>query len=760
MRKAAATVSKRKIVAVFCLSLFALVGLVGVITNLSASADEAYIIKMPNAHVVDPANPTNEAVWDFGNNESVILDIQTSDNNPTVTPSNGVQASFSGGGNDAKANFRGLVSGDICNVYEFEFREVTDTNPFTTIAACNYDSSTDKSAISFASTVGGLPGNSVELLVNKRQSQPTENSFTIFYDSVTTGSTENKVNIDVDGTVVGVTLTGMTFDSTTEKSVADRDALFGSTPTAYFTVDENFNSETMQLAISGSDNYHSALTVNNSIATLAGVNVPGDSIHFGIEPKGGQTDPDDPPHPGQRTTANVTLTSSDAAHRSSYAVAGIRINGEGIDIGCDLAIDPDCSIPETLVKDDFEFNYDAENDSGVVTFTFGTVFDHRFVGNIIITGADNTILKTINVADAINYADKLSCLTHTQGQEILFETTVPLSTEYHIVADVEDNPETNTCIANFLWTSNEEAKGTDEYIGHSRLELLSVEWTPIGGGDKIVISKEDFNKPLTEAQKNAGMVIDFFEGDEHSPGSLVISADAVVTMGIVPEYGYQVTGFGVNEAIVTTGEEISQFTFPVGTGNFHIGAEVTKTEDLVASNTDKVTGGSIELGGAEIATGTALLTVSDADISDDQIDNFKNAAGDYAVSTYLDIKLDQIFLKGSGDEYWNGAELDELTHEATVTIKLAKGVDGNTVVIVHEKHDGTYEVIPTTYNAKDHTITFKTSSFSNYAVASKTVDNANTRDKVIAYLVLFICSAATMVTLGVHTKKQKAKLNN
>ncbi len=603
-------------------------------TNNPPVQSGAYVIRMPNAHASDLVNPSNDAVWEFNETESVTMSIQTNDNNPTVTPSNGMQASFSGGAADAKASFSGTINDDVCDTYNFTFSDPNSNFPDTP-ASCTYDSNTSKSVISVPTNIN-LPGDSIDFDITKKQSQPVANPFTVFYDSVTTGSTETKVNFDVDGTTVGVTLTGMTYDSNTNKSVSSRDALLGANPTAYFTVDNNFNADTMQFAVSGSEQYHQVLAVNNNVITLTGLNVAEDSIHFGIEVigNGDEPGPDHPDHPGQPTVAKVTVTSSDDAHSGSYAYAGIFLNERGIDMNCDVDHDTACAPARTINA--FEYNYDEENDNNEVTFQFGTRFDRKFVGTITIVGENSQILKTINIANEIVYEDKLSCLKHTHGQELSFRTQVPKSSEYGIIVDTEQNPEENTCIANFLWTSNEEAKNSDEYIGHSHLDLLSVEWTPIGGGEKIIINKEDFNEPLTEAQQNAGMVLEFDPGDDHHPGSLVVSADAVVTMGIVPEYGYQVRSFGVNAAIVTTGEAISEFTFPVGVGNFHLGAEVEKTSDLVATNTEKVTGGTIELGGAEIATGTALLTVSDADIDDEQVNKFKDAAEGYNVSTYLD----------------------------------------------------------------------------------------------------------------------------
>ena len=87
------------------------------------------------------------------------------------------------------------------------------------------------------------------------------------------------------------------------------------------------------------------------------------------------------------------------------------------------------------------------------------------------------------------------------------------------------------------------------------------------------------------------------------------------------------------------------------------------------------------------------------------------------------------------------------------------------------KHDGTYEIIPTTYNKETNTITFATTSFSNYAIASKTNsleqnseaikdDNSNpkTGDNILAYSIIFVISLLGIVTISVaNRKKQHSK---
>ncbi|MBR1910450.1 MAG: leucine-rich repeat domain-containing protein [Lachnospiraceae bacterium] len=207
-----------------------------------------------------------------------------------------------------------------------------------------------------------------------------------------------------------------------------------------------------------------------------------------------------------------------------------------------------------------------------------------------------------------------------------------------------------------------------------------------------------------------------------------------VVFEFVPEYGYQLTGITINEQPMDASNIMNRFEFTMpNAGNIHFGATFTKTDDVVKSNTDKVSDGSISIGGGELDGGTARLSVSDVTLSAAQIGNFATAASGYDVASYLDIDLEQIFYKGKSDadDVWAN-DIEELNNDATITLTLADGVDGDEIVIVHEKHDGTYEIIPATYNATSNTITFKTSSFSNYAIASKSSGLTDAEKKAAA----------------------------
>lgn len=242
------------------------------------------------------------------------------------------------------------------------------------------------------------------------------------------------------------------------------------------------------------------------------------------------------------------------------------------------------------------------------------------------------------------------------------------------------------------------------------------------------------------------------------PGSKVI-------LRLKPDYGYQLTSITINDKKLVAGKEQSTFEYIMPDTNVHISGIFEKVDDKVNAKSDKVKNGTIELSKKEIDTGSVILSVEDINLSKKQISNFEKSANGYNISSYLDISLSQVIYKGTQESVWKN-ELRELNNPAKITLKLEDGIDGNEVVIVHEKHNGTYEIIPTTYNSETNTITFSTTSFSNYAIASKTVAvqndqkdntiNPKTGDNVIIYIVLFAIAILGIITLViVNIKKSK-----
>lgn len=353
----------------------------------------------------------------------------------------------------------------------------------------------------------------------------------------------------------------------------------------------------------------------------------------------------------------------------------------------------------------------------------------KLVNNITVNG------QSYPVSNYINYNDRDSWLEHYSRQEVGVDLTVPKADDdiYNITVDVEDGGK--TYIGNFLWTGDPEQeymrdpetseyildengnkiRGYD-YIGHSKLALAGVSYEY--SGETYSCNEEELANDACVAPL---LEYDHDESLEYDDGSLVVPEGARVTMRVIPERGYQVTNINVAE-LTTTDEGVGEFTFTVPAGAAYFVADVVETEDKVDAESEAIESGSIVIGDGEdsLDYGTAKLEVKDVDLDGEDIEGFENAAGDYDISTYLDISLYKTLYKGTEADTWD-SQIDELNGEATITLKLEEDVDGNEVVIVHQKHDGTYEVIPTAYDPIARTITFKTSSFSNYAIASSSI---------------------------------------
>lgn len=411
-----------------------------------------------------------------------------------------------------------------------------------------------------------------------------------------------------------------------------------------------------------------------------------------------------------------------------------------------------------------DYHYNGDGSADKINLRFETLWNRKFSGDIFVNG------HAFTVSDYVNYADQKSWLDHYNRQTVGFVLEVPKTNNniYEITIGVEDCE--YKYIGNFLWSADpvdmyRRAKDEDgnfikdedgnwvyekdedgnlipgdDFIGNSKLEVVAVSFT-IGNitysCDRNIGQCNQVNNETGEGlgcdmtDEDCGIPYVEYDTDptsEYEQGSLVLPAGARITMRVIPDYGYQVLNVNMSE-LITTDEGFGEFTFTVPAGAAYFVADVVETEDEVDASSEAIESGSINLGDDQTTLdhGTARLEVGDADLTDEEKKEFENTVseGGYETKTFLDISLFNITYRGNTDSAWE-EQIDDLNETATITFKLADDVDGNDIVIVHQKHDGTYEIIPTVYDPVAHTITFKTSSFSNYAIASRTVESPDT----------------------------------
>lgn len=370
-------------------------------------------------------------------------------------------------------------------------------------------------------------------------------------------------------------------------------------------------------------------------------------------------------------------------------------------------------------------------------------------------GSKSVIKYTINNVD-YEEGDENVQVEYNEDNLKIFTITVPGASKY-IIRGVAD--ESGVVPATIIWTNPD----------YEPKDASDAEWVSgfsIKNGMAKVIAVYDENDVLIDPSQyiNIGENSDEY-GLSNGFGWIKVLPEQRVVFEFVPDYGYQLTSIKLNDRIIDATGITNQFEIKIlrEAGNTHFSAEFTKIDDIVKAESSKIESGSIELGNS-LTGGTAQLTVNDVELSSDKIKGFEGAAGDYTISNYLDIDLYQVFYKGKNDEddVWSN-KIDELTNEATIKIKLAEGVNADDIVLIHNVHDGEeYEIIEIeSYDPETNTITFKTKSFSNYAIATKASatnkekTNPKTGDIIAVFFAIFVVSMGGLIT----TQRMKKKVN-
>ncbi len=266
---------------------------------------------------------------------------------------------------------------------------------------------------------------------------------------------------------------------------------------------------------------------------------------------------------------------------------------------------------------------------------------------------------------------------------------------------------------NFLWSNLEEDRYTDMFLDNTQVKFVRFEYKDREGKTVVIDDIKDMN---------GESYLSFSEN--YDKGEATLFAGGKLTVQLVPRYGYQVVEFGPNGGAFGPEEDaIATYTFTIANGNAHLGARCAPVDDAVNAEATGITDGGIALdveGDENFEIGTAVLEVTDTETSETEEAAFANAAPGYDVDSYLDLSLNNVVYKGSADDVW-ATEVSELVNPATISLTVDEPITED-VEIIHQKHDGTYEVLPATYDEETNTITFETDSFSKYAIAKKVTD--------------------------------------
>ena len=246
----------------------------------------------------------------------------------------------------------------------------------------------------------------------------------------------------------------------------------------------------------------------------------------------------------------------------------------------------------------------------------------------------------------------------------------------------------------------------DTYGEDGRIEHGTAEIIKINGKDVSQMTFSDFaNNP----------------GDEKG-GHLEVKRDDDVTIKLIPDYGYQLSGASINGVTLAPQDEVSTFTFKMPDTNVHFKGIFIPTSDEINTSGTKVNDASVENGANAAPSGNLRLTVEDSNAdTTNALAQVENAVSAEAVN----LTLDQIVSKGNGTN-WE-TPVTQFGQPVKMKLQVADYDTAAGYEVVRE-HNGNLTKL-TTSVSEDGTLTFETNQFSTYFIVktAKKADNGNAK---------------------------------
>lgn len=246
----------------------------------------------------------------------------------------------------------------------------------------------------------------------------------------------------------------------------------------------------------------------------------------------------------------------------------------------------------------------------------------------------------------------------------------------------------------------------DTYGEDGRIEHGTAEIIKINGQDVSQMTFSNF-------ANNSG---------DKSGGHLAVKRDDVVTIKLIPDYGYQLSGASINGVTLAPQTEVSTFTFKMPDTNVHFKGIFTQTSDEINTSGTKVSSATVENGANAAPSGNLRLTVEDSDANTtNALAQVENAVSAEAVN----LTLDQIVSKGDGTNWEN--PVTQFGQPVKMNLKVVDYDTAAGYAVVRE-HDGNLTNLPTSVS-EDGTLTFETNQFSTYFIVktAKKADNGNAK---------------------------------
>lgn len=328
-------------------------------------------------------------------------------------------------------------------------------------------------------------------------------------------------------------------------------------------------------------------------------------------------------------------------------------------------------------------------------------------------GLIDEVYIDVNNNNTFEASEKLTAKTGTDeflGEYQYYEETLDAAASYNIL--IRKHLSTRVSMK---WSYTE--AGTDFYVDHGKIFIEKV----VRGNDTLLQAETDINGDLVLTDGVPNTTINTLGNDygvTATAGEAFLECGDVVTIRLIPTYGYQIKEANLNGVVpLTPNEKVSSFTFTVD-GNLHLAGNFIEATDVTdTSDAAKINDASITNGQNATDSGNLKLTVVDhSGTYAEEEQALTLAKGDNANAetvAILDMTLDSMVSKGNG-EYWT----DNITSfDTPINVNLDLNdttyEPGDTYVVVRE-HEGTLSKIETSY--ENGVLSIPTEKFSTYSI--------------------------------------------
>ena len=497
----------------------------------------------------------------------------------------------------------------------------------------------------------------------------------------------------------------------------------------------NFDSSRMQVRAMVEDGFTFLMNVGNDgrftpHSTPEGVQLPNDlNVSIYVENLGDEPDPN-PPQEGEHT-AKIRVNGVEGSFIWRYYddMVGDELEEEifydgpresAANMGTRFSINHGATyqlrtngIGDTFddvgwyLYNEIEYNYDdlEGEDPNYITLWLGTPFEAKYSNVIRINNVD------YNVSELLDYSDREEWLSSiTADGNIGFELKIPKTQDDVYEITVQVDPSEYYYLGRYEWTNEEYDSDWPSYIAHSSIEIESVSFEY--NGEVIAYTGDRFDHDFDDFLIH----YEVDPNDHVDRGMLMAPDNAIITVRIIPEYGYQVTDVTAAGGYIT--DDIGEYIFTIPKSEEDFQVEVTPVEDTLVVDHQYIDTGSIDFGTSHFPGGTANTEIGEAYLSAEEIENFEAYAGNYQIKQIFNVMVEAVLYKGTDEEVWT-AELEGLDRYTQVTLHFTETISGDEVVVLHQTGNNQFETLNNvTFDGQNNTITFKTMNYGNFAVAT------------------------------------------